>query len=490
MQTYDIYNDIALRTNGDIYVGVVGPVRTGKSTFIKRFMEDIVLKKVNDVNSLERAKDELPQSANGKTIMTTEPKFVPSEAIAIEAGDMKARIRMIDCVGYLVPGAIGGEEEGRPRMVKTPWSAEAMPFEKAAEYGTEKVIREHSTVGIVVTTDGSIGDISRQDYIQAEERVVRELTSLGKPYVIVLNCTNPESSDTKNLVSNLSEKYGVAVVPINLLTASVEELENVLEKVLLEFPLKRIDIRLPKWMRALSIENQVMKWLIQKLKEGNGVVKLKEFQSIANVCEESEYFEGEPDLEVYSGKGTLNVSLKPKDDLFYKTLSCECGYIIEDDYSLMRYLIKASDSYRQYEKVKIAIDQVQETGYGVVLPQMEELELQEPELIKKGTQFGVKLKAKAPSIHMMKVDVETEVKPIIGSEQQSEDLVNYLMSEFRDDKQGIWNTNMFGKPLSSLVKEDLDAKIGNMPTECQRKLRKAVNRIINEGKGGVICILL
>lgn len=490
MQTYDIYNDIALRTNGDIYVGVVGPVRTGKSTFIKRFMEDIVLKKVDDIHSLERAKDELPQSADGKTIMTTEPKFVPSEAIDIETGDAKAKIRMIDCVGYLVPGAIGGEEEGRPRMVKTPWSTEAMPFEKAAEYGTEKVIREHSTVGIVVTTDGSIGDISRQDYIQAEERVAKELASLGKPYVIVLNCVNPESPDTQNLASNLSEKYGVAVTPINLLTASAESLERVLETVLLEFPLKRIDVKLPKWMRALSMDNQVMKWLIQKLKEGSGLVKLKAFQSIANVYDESEYFEGEPDFEVYSGKGTLNLSLKPKDDLFYKTLSCECGNVIEDDYSLMSYLVKASDAYRQYEKLKIAIDQVHETGYGVVLPQMEELELQEPELIKKGTQFGVKLKAKAPSIHMMKVDVETEVKPIIGSEQQSEDLVNYLMSEFRDDKQGIWNTNMFGKPLSSLVKEDLDAKIGNMPTECQRKLRKTVNKIINEGKGGVICILL
>ncbi len=489
MQTYDIYSDIALRTNGDIYVGVVGPVRTGKSTFIKRFMDELVLDSVSEGYSRERARDELPQSAEGKTIMTTEPKFVPSEAVEISLNETQARIRMIDCVGYLVEGAIGAEEDGKPRMVKTPWDGDAMPFEKAAEIGTEKVIKEHSTVGIVITTDGSIGEIARAEYVQAEERVIKELNAIGKPFAVVLNTKNPESQDTINLAATLTEKYGVSVTPINVLSAGKEVLEQVLEKVLMEFPLKRIDVALPKWMRALSSNNEIIKWLIQKLKEGNGQVKIKDFESICSSFS-GEYFEDEPDLEVNSGNGMLKISFKPKEDLYFKILSEECGENINDDYTLMHYLMQAADGYRKYQKLKVAIDQVQESGYGVVLPTMDEMELQEPELLKKGSQFGVKLKAKAPSIHMMRVDVETEVKPIIGSEQQSEDLVNYLMNEFRDDKQGIWNTNMFGKPLSSLVKEDLDAKIGNMPQECRRKLRRTVNRIVNEGKGGVICILL
>ncbi len=490
MQTYDIYKDIALRTNGDIYVGVVGPVRTGKSTFIKRFMEEVVLDKVDEGYSHDRMRDELPQSANGKTIMTTEPKFVPSEAVEIKAGESNARIRMIDCVGYLVDGAIGGEEDGKSRMIKTPWHEDSVPFEIAAEDGTERVIREHSTVGVVVTTDGTVCDIPRSNYLLAEERVIAELKSMGKPFIVVLNSTNPESKDTANLASTLSERYGVSVTPINALNATKEELECIIEKVLLEFPLKRIEVKVPKWMRALGKDNPIMKWLMDKLKECSGKLKIKEFQSIASSCEQCEYFEGEPDVDVDSGEGVLNLNFKPNEDLFYKTLSKECGCDIEDDYSVMSYLIKASNAYRHYEKLKVAIDQVQESGYGVVLPSMEEMELEEPELLKKGTQFGVKLKAKAPSIHMIRVDVETEVKPIIGSEQQSEDMVNYLMSEFKDDKQGIWNTNMFGKPLSSLVKEDLDAKIGNMPIDCRRKMHRTLNRIVNEGKGGVICILL
>ncbi len=489
MQTYDIYKDIALRTKGDIYVGVVGPVRTGKSTFIKRFMDEIVLESVAENYERERARDELPQSAEGKTIMTTEPKFVPSEAVELNLNDTQARVRMIDCVGYLVDGAMGAEEDGKPRMVKTPWEDTAMPFEKAAEIGTEKVIREHSTVGIVITTDGSIGDIPRYNYVSAEERVIKELNAIGKPFAVVLNTKDADSQDTKNLASTLSEKYGVSVTPVNLLSADKVALESILDKVLMEFPLKRIDVKLPKWMRALPKENAIIKWLINRIKEGNEQYRIKDFEKVsANL--ESEYFEGEPDVEVNAGSGVVNLEFKPREDLFFKMLSEECGTEIEDDYSLMHYLIEASTAYKKYQKLKVAIDQVQETGYGVVLPTMDEMELQEPELLKKGSQFGVRLKAKAPSIHMMRVDVETEVKPIIGSEQQSEDLVNYLMNEFRDDKQGIWNTNMFGKTLSSLVKEDLDSKIGNMPLECQKKLRRTVNRIVNEGKGGVICILL
>ena len=490
MQTYDIYKDIVKRTNGDIYVGVVGPVRTGKSTFIKRFMEELVLDAVEDGYSRERARDELPQSADGKTIMTTEPKFVPSEAVQVLTNGNKAKIRMIDCVGYMVDGAIGGEEDGRARMVKTPWSDEVMPFEKAAEIGTEKVIKEHSTIGIVITTDGTIGEIPRSSYVGGEERVIKELSNIGKPYTIVLNSAVPDSIDTINLANSLSEKYGVKVTPVNLLTIGKDGLEKIITNVLMEFPLKRIDVKLPKWIRSLKKSHPIIRSLIEKLKVGSGVVKLKELESLMSSYNIEEYFEGEPDIEVDTGEGVLSLTFRPNDGLFYKTISEECDNCINDEYDLMSYLIKAAEAYKQYGKLKLAIDQVQETGYGIVLPTMDEMELQEPELLRKGTQFGVKLKAKAPAIHMLRVDVETEVNPIIGSEKQSEDMVDYLLSEFRDDKRGIWNTNMFGKPLSSLVKEDMDSKIGNMPLDCQKKLRKAVNRIVNEGKGGVICILI
>lgn len=490
MQTYDIYSDIATRTNGDIYVGVVGPVRTGKSTFIKRFMEELIMEKIEEEHTRNRVRDELPQSADGKTIMTTEPKFVPAEAVELTVGENRARVRMIDCVGYLVSGAIGAEEEGRARMVKTPWSNEPLTFEKSAELGTEKVIKDHSTVGLVITTDGSVGDIPRQNYIQAEERVVAELKSIGKPFVLILNSSHPEDQDTISLAQSLSEKYGVTVKAVSVLTAGKKELEGILESVLLEFPLKRIDVRVPKWIRALPIDNPTTKWLLNSICEIRSGLKLKDYYNVVSNCEENEYFENDVDVEIDSSQGILKLMFNPQEGLFYKTLSSECGEQIEDDYSLMRYLIKSSEAYTKYEKIKVAMNEVQEKGYGVVLPNMDEMQLEEPELLKKGSQFGVKLKAKAPSIHMMRVDVETEVKPIIGSEQQSEDLVNYLLSEFTDNKQGIWDTNMFGKPLSSLVKEDLDAKIGNVPDDCKRKIRKTLNRIVNEGKGGVICILL
>ena len=490
MSDYNIYKDIALRTDGDIYVGVVGPVRTGKSTFINRFMECIVLDKVGEGYPRERARDELPQSADGRTIMTTEPKFVPSEAIPISVDNVDARIRMIDCVGYLVNGALGSSEDGVPRMVKTPWSEQDLPFDKAAEIGTDKVVREHSTVGIVVTTDGSFGEIGRSSYVEAEERVIKELKAIGKPFTVVLNTATPDSPDTLKLAESLEERYGIGVTALNVLTAGAELLEKILYKVLMDFPLKRIDVNLPKWMRALGQGSPFINWLKDRLLQGDGIIKLKDFLKLTSSFDDNEYFSGDPDAEVDSGKGVINLTFRPKEGVFYKILSETCSECIEDEYSLMSYLIKASEAYKKYQKLKEAIDAVQETGYGVVLPTMDEMQLKEPELLKRGTQFGVKLKASAPSIHMMRVDVETEVKPIIGSEQQSEDLVNYLMQEFENDKGSIWNTNMFGKPLSSLVKEDLDAKIGNMPQDARKKLRRTVTRIVNEGKGGVLCILL
>lgn len=491
MSEYNIYLDVANRTGGDIYIGVVGPVRTGKSTFIKRFMEELVLDNIEDKSKAQRARDELPQSADGKTVMTTEPKFVPNEAVSLDADGVKANVRMIDCVGYMVDGALGADEDGKPRMVKTPWDESDMPFELAAEIGTEKVIREHSTVGVVVTTDGSVTGLPRSAYLAAEERVVRELKDIGKPFVVVLNTTSPESEETLRLAESLKERYGVSVMAMDVLNADGSELGRVMQEAVMEFPLKRIDVKLPKWMCALGRDSEFIVWLKNKLVEGtHGVKKMSDYSLVTGTFGENDYLESEPDIVVDSAVGAVSVDLKAKDGLFYKTLANECGEPIDDDYKLMSYVIKVSRAYNKYEKIRVAMDSVMESGYGVVTPSMEEMTLAEPEIAKRGSQFGVKLKASAPSIHMMRVDVETEVKPIIGSEQQSEDLVNYLMSEFENDKQGIWNTNMFGKPLSSLVKEDLDAKISNMPSDAQRKLRRTVTRIINEGKGGIICILL
>ncbi|MBO7156013.1 MAG: stage IV sporulation protein A, partial [Clostridia bacterium] len=393
MSNYNIYKDIASRTNGDIYVGVVGPVRTGKSTFINRFMECLVLDKVGEGYPRERARDELPQSADGRTIMTTEPKFVPSEAIPISIDNADARIRMIDCVGYLIDGALGGDEEGAPRMVKTPWSDQDLPFERAAEIGTDKVVREHSTVGVVVTTDGTIGDISRGSYVEAEERVIKELKAIGKPFTVVLNTATPNSPDTIKLAESLEERYGVGVTALNVLTAGAELLEQILYKVLMDFPLKRIDVNLPKWMRALGKDCPFINWLKDRLIGGDGIVKLKDFLKITSNYEENDYFEQDPDAEVDSGKGVINLSFRPKEGLFYRLLSETCSECIEDEFTLMSYLVKAADAYRKYQKLKEAMDSVQETGYGVVLPTMEEMELKEPELLKRGTQFGVKLKA-------------------------------------------------------------------------------------------------
>ncbi len=490
MSEYNIYTDIATRTGGDIYIGVVGPVRTGKSTFIKRFMQELVLVNIEDKAQAERARDELPQSADGKTVMTTEPKFVPNEAVVVDAQGVKAGIRMIDCVGYMVEGALGAEEDGKPRMVKTPWSEREVTFEVSAEIGTEKVIREHSTVGVVVTTDGSITGIPRSKYLSAEERVIRELKSIGKPFVVVLNTATPENEETVRLAESLRERYGVSVTAMDVLNADANKLRSVLEEIVAEFPLKRIDVKLPKWMRALGRDSDAIKTMINALVNIDSVAKMSDYDKVQTVFGDNEYVKSDPDIVVDSATGTITIDCQAKDGLFYKTLEAECGEPIDDDYKLMSYIIKVSRAYNKYEKVREALDAVTETGYGVIMPTMQEMSLAEPELTKRGSQFGVKLRASAPSIHMMRVDVETEVKPIIGSEQQSEDLVNYLMSEFENDKQGIWETNMFGKPLSSLVKEDLDAKIANMPSECQRKLRRALTRIVNNGRGGVLCILL
>lgn len=488
---YSIYTDIALRTGGDIYLGVVGPVRTGKSTFIKRFMETLVLDRIEDPNKKARAIDELPQSADGKTIMTTEPKFVPNEAVRLNLGDAKANIRLIDCVGYLVDGALGHTENEKPRLVRTPWSDEEIPFQEAAETGTNKVIREHATIGIMVTTDGSITDIPRAKYIDAEERIVRELKQIGKPYIIVLNTKNPDAGDTVKLAESLFERYGTPVVPINVQEAGADDFGDILVKILMEFPIRSIDIELPKWMRALKRDHAIIKEIIGKLlDDGRGFEKMRDYEKLYDIFTGSEVLDENPDITVDSAVGTIKMNYKAKDGVFYKVLAEECGTDIDDDYKLMSYVVKAAKAYNDYGKIKAALDAVDEGGYGIVMPTMEDMSLKEPELVKKGSQYGIKLRASAPSIHLMRVDVETEVSPTIGSEQYSEDVAKSLIEEYKNDRDAIWNTNMFGKTLSSIVREDIAAKVGNMPADAQKKLRRTVTRIVNESRGGVICILL
>lgn len=490
MLNYDIYDDIALRTGGDIYMGVVGPVRTGKSTFIKKFMELLVLDKVEDKNKRKRMRDELPQSGDGKTIMTTEPKFVPNEAVNVTFDKVSAFVRLIDCVGYVIDDALGHTEGDKPRLVKTPWSEEEMPFVKAAELGTDKVIRDHSTIGILVTTDGTITGINRAKYVESEERVVNELKAVGKPFVIVLNSVDPTETDTVRLKESLIERYDVPVVATNVLKMTKEEVNEIMRSVLLEFPITSINVSLPKWMRSLGADNKIIEAITSTLKDAaKNSYRMRDYEAIEGAFASSEYLDN---VEVFSlpSTGRINISCQAKDGLYFKVLSEECGNDIDDEYKLLSFVKKLSRSYTDYEGIRLAMDEVKETGYGVINPMMKDMELEEPELVRKGNQYGVKLKASAPSYHIMRVDVETELNPIIGSEQQSEDLVKYLLSEFENDKNGIWETDMFGKSLNSLVKEDLNNKLSGMQQDTQKKLRKTVSRIVNEGKGGVLCILL
>lgn len=488
---YNIYADIAKRTGGDIYIGVVGPVRTGKSTFIKRFMETLVINNITDESKRARAIDELPQSGDGKTIMTTEPKFVPNEAIRLTFDKTVANIRLIDCVGYIVEGALGHAENEKPRLVGTPWSDKEMSFRDAATMGTDKVIREHSTIGIVVTTDGSVTDIKRYEYIQAEERIAKELKKIGKPYIVILNTMTPNSPDTVSLAENLSEKYETQVVPLDIANATADEFTDVLIRVLMEFPIQSIDINFPKWLRALPKDDSIISGIIDQIRSNSGKFKkMRDYEKVYDIFNDSDILDINPDIEVDAATGIIRISYKTKPGIFYAVLSRKCGYQIGDEHELMNYVVKASKVCIEYEKIKDAIEEVNRSGYGIVNPTMDQLEFNEPELVKKGSQFGVSLKANAPSLHIIRVDVQTEVSPTIGGEQQSEELVKYLMSEFENNRQSIWSTNMFGKSLSDLVREDMTAKINGMPVDVQKKIRKTMTRIVNENKGGILCILL
>lgn len=491
MEKYEIYDDIKERTNGDIYIGVVGPVRVGKSTFITQFMQKLVLPNITEKNSKERTIDELPQSADGKTIMTTQPHFVPNEAVKIKVANAEMSVRMIDCVGYLISGAMGHVEGEKPRLVKTPWTENEIPFEEAASLGTDKVIKEHSTIGIMVTTDGSVTDIARSNYIEAEEKVVSELKAVGKPFVIVLNSAHPQANETKKLASSLEEKYDVPVIALNALELKEGDVDKVFENLLMEFPVKSIRISMPSWLKALSFDNPIISEIAGEMRTlGSKINRLSDADKNQIAFAESDNFDAITYSNIEAGEGVVKFNVIPKEGLFYKVLSNECGIEINSDYELMCNIKDLARAKIEYDKLKDALDQVKETGYGVVEPSSTDFELGQPEIIKQGSRYGVKIKATAPSLHIMRVDVETEVTPLVGSEDQSEDLAKNIVDQFESDPETIWQTNILGRSLSELVEDNINSKLVMMPVEAQRKMRKTLTRIVNEGKGGVICILL
>jgi len=492
MNNFNIYKDIAERTSGDIYVGVVGPVRTGKSTFITKVMENLILPNIAEGYDKERMKDEMPQSGDGKTIMTTQPKFVPNEAVKIKLeNDVCFSMRMVDCVGYLVNGVVGHEEDDKPRMVTTPWSEDELPFEKAAEIGTNRVICNHSTVAVVMTTDGSFSTISRNDYLPAEEKVIAELKKCGKPFVVVLNSTHPSNAETINLANSLSNKYDTKVIPLNVENISIDDIGEIFDGILKEFPISKVAIKLPQWMQILDYSNEILGSLISSVKSFlDGISKINQIPDTIEMLSENEYFETNIEKEICLGEGKLVVSVSPKADLYYKVLSNECNCEIKNEFHLMSYIKQLSIAKVQYDRLKDALESVEDGGYGVVYPSQKDLVLEEPKMYKSGGKCGVKLKASAPSYHIMKVDIQTEVNSMVGNEQQSEELVKFLLDEYENNPKDIWETKIFGKSLYSLVNEGLQNKLLVMPQEVQKKMRRTLGRIVNEGKGGVICILL
>ena len=488
----NIYEDIAKRTQGDIYIGVVGPVRTGKSTFIRKFMENLVLPNIENEFKRERTQDEIPQSGSGKTIMTVEPKFVPADGVEIKIKDtVSLKVRMVDCVGYIVDGALGHEEEGKQRLVSTPWSQEAMTFEKAAEIGTKKVIRDHSTLGIVVLTDGSVTGIDRKNYLSAEERVINELKSLNKPFAVVVNTLDPYSESTELLRSELEEKYDVPIVPLNVLAMDEEDIENVMETVLYDFPLNEIRINLPKWVEGLERNHWIKNNIIFTLKQSIAEIgKLRDVDSIVKGFSELEFLEDTEVENVELGEGVISIDLTAKQDLFYNVLEEKSGFKIDGDHQLLNLVTKLSRVKNEYDKIESALYDAKTKGYGVVAPSLDELSLEEPEIIKQGKQYGIKLRANAPSLHIIKADISTEVSPIVGNQTQGEEMIKYLLDTFEENPSELWASNMFGKSLNDLVKEQLQSKLYTMPEEIRVKIQKTLQKIINEGSMNIITILL
>ena len=492
MEENNIYSDIAKRNNGDVYIGVVGPVRTGKSTFIKKFMDTLVIPNMTNVYQAERARDELPQSAAGRTIMTTEPKFIPNEAVEIAPGDNASmRVRMIDCVGYIVDESLGYEENGESRMVNTPWFDHPIPFNDAAEIGTKKVITDHSTIGLVVTTDGSFSDIPRESYVDAESRVIAELKAINKPFIVLLNSAAPDSAEARTLARRLESAYDVTVMTVNCAELDGEDINRIINKILREFPLSEIEIKIPGWLSRLGYEHELVRSVYDAV--SSAVESTRNIRDVDAVCEKlqmPEFVKKAGISKIDLGTGTAEIEMELAEQMFYKILSECAGFEIKDDETLLKQLAELAEIKRSYERVKNALDSVRETGYGIVSPSSEEMILEEPKIIKQGGRYGIKLKACAPSIHMMRADIETEVSPIVGTVRQSEELIENLLSEYKDDPQRLWQSNIFGKTLNELVNDGLKNKLDRMPEEARGKLRETLERIINEGGGGLLCLIL
>lgn len=492
MDKFDLYRDIASRTGGDIYVGVVGPVRTGKSTLIKQVMQQLIVDGIADPDERARAIDEMPQSADGKTIMTTQPRFVPNEAVNVPVGDnMTVDLRLIDCVGYLVAGALGAEEDGRERMVSTPWSDEQIPFSKAAEIGTQKVIKEHSTIALAVTTDGSFTNIAREEYVAAEERAINELKECGKPFAIVLNVLDTSAESAQALRAELEQKYDAPVLLKNVAQLDEDDITEILETILLEFAVTMVNFDLPRWVQALPLDSDIVKELVDTVRTaGENISKMRDSERIDALFADASYWQEPSSVELDAGTGTIRVSVEPKEGVFFKVASEECGIEMSDSFDLLSHLKKLTRGREKIEKLQAAMEQVDAFGYGIVLPTMDEMELEEPEILRQGQQYGVKLRAHAPSLHIMKVDVQTEVSPLVGTEQQSKELIDSMLADFETNRQAIWDTNIFGRTLSAMVADGIDNKLRVVPADAEQKLRKTLGRIVNEGRGGVLCILL
>ncbi len=488
----DIYSNIAERTGGDIYIGVVGPVRTGKSTFIKRFMESLVIPNITSEFMRERAVDELPQSAAGRTIMTTEPKFIPEEAVEVSLGSGASfNVRLIDCVGYIVPSSIGYIENEAPRMVMTSWFDEEIPFNMAAEIGTQKVISDHSTIGLVVTTDGTISDIPRTEYEECEERVIRELKELGKPFVVVLNTVNPSSPEAKQLAAELSDKYDTKVIPINATGLDEGDIRDIMREILYSFPVREINIRAPRWINSLEKGHWLRSEILDCIRDAAKDIKLvREAENAAAAMSDCPHIISAAVSSIDLGKGVVTISAELDSSLFYKILGEATGIEIESEGDLMPLLMELNDIKKKYSRIAPALEEVEATGYGIVMPELEELTLEEPKIIKQGGKYGVKLKAAAPSIHLMKANINTTVSPIVGTEKQSEELVMYLLDGFDDDPTKIWESNIFGKSLHELVNEGLHNKLYKMPVDARMKLQETLERVINDGCSGLICFIL
>ncbi len=485
----DIYKDIEKRTNGEIYIGVVGPVRTGKSTFIKRFMEMLVIPAIDEENNRVRAKDELPQSAAGKTVMTTEPKFIPKDAVDITIGDeVNLKVRMIDCVGYMVDGAEGHEEDGKERLVSTPWFDYDIPFTEAAELGTKKVIRDHSTVGIVITSDGSITDIERDAYIEPEQKTIAEIDKLGKPYVILLNSRHPASEETLMLADELAESYNKTVIPVNCDKLVAEDINRIFECLLMEFPVTAVNFNIPKWVEVLDNENEIKDYLIKLAKDAfSNIYYMRDVNNLK--LNSDDYIEKIDMSNKNLADGNVNIGIRLYDKYYYNMISDMLGSRIQNEYEFMKELKELADTKSSCNKVCAALSQSLKTGYGSVTPEKDEITLEAPELIRSGNKYGVKIKAQAPSIHLIKANITTEIAPIVGSEEQAKDLINYINSDGMEDND-IWSVNIFGKSIRQLVEDGLTSKINKINQESQQKLQDTMEKIVNDSNGGMVCIII